>query len=173
MKISKSIQINAPANTVWHVMAHEFENVSQWSSSVTHSEKTIGRNILDGADVSGRVCKSPYGDQTEAFTHFDEAGKTFTYEPEGQTFLVSRASNTWQVESTGTGNGACLVNMNLELDLLPIVAPIMYVPMWIFLRKVLNENLEELKYYTETGKVHPRKAQSIAKTIRKTTVKQS
>ena len=167
MKLNKSIQINAPASVVWHLIAHEFQNVSKWSSSVTHSEEVTGRIILEDADVSGRVCKSPYGDQIEAFTHFDEDGMTFTYEPEGQTFIVPRAANTWKVEAMG--DGACVVSLNLEVELLPVIGILVHIPLQIFLRKVLRENMEELKYYVETGTVHPRKEQSLAKAMRKAT----
>jgi hypothetical protein len=169
MKVKESIQINAPASVVWQLVAHEFENVGKWASDVAHSEKISNLDLLDGADVSGRVCSSQYGDITEGFIHFDEAGMTFTYDAEGDAvpFFIKRTTNTWTVEATG--EGACIVSFQPEVDFIPVVGILVQLPMQMFMRKVLNNTLEELKHYVETGTVHPRKAQAVAKILQKAT----
>ncbi len=163
MKVIESLQINAPASEVWHIVAHEFENVSKWASDVDHSVKASNRAILEGADVGGRVCLSKYGEITEGFIHFDEAGMTFTYDAEGGAvpFFIKRTKNTTKVEPKG--DHTCIVSIGPEVEFLPIIGLIVRFPMQMFMRTVLRNTLEELKHYAETGEVHPRKAQAIAK----------
>lgn len=169
MIIRKSIQINAPANKVWQLVAHEFENVSKWASDVGYSEKTSDRIVPKGADVSGRVCTSKYGDIREGFIHFDEDGMTFTYDAEGEAvpFFIRRTTNTWKVEAKG--EQMCIVSFQPEVDFIPVMGLIVGFPMRRFMSTVLKNTLEELKYFVETGNVHPRKEQAIVKARRKVT----
>lgn len=169
MKISKSIQINAPASEVWHLVAHQFEDVGQWASDVAHSKKTTNLNLLEGADVSGRICSSKYGDIVEGFIHFDEAGMTFTYDAKGDAvpFFIKGTINTWKVEAKG--DNACIMSFSPEVDFIPVIGIIVGFPIRMFMRTVLQNTLEELKHYMETGKVHPRKEQTVAKTMHKVT----
>ena len=167
MKVKQSMQINAPARVVWHLVAHEFENVGQWSSDVDHSEKVTHRNLLEGADVAGRVCSSKYGDIVEGFIHFDEANMTFTYDAEGKAvpFFIKQTTNTWTVEATD--EKSCRVTFQPEALFLPVIGLVVYFPMKMFMRSVLIKTLEELKHYVETGTVHPRKQQALAKQPRR------
>lgn len=169
MKVRKSMQINAPAGVVWQIVAHEFEDVGKWASDVEHSQKTPDLNLLDGADVSGRVCSSQYGDISENFIHFDEAGMTFTYDAEGDAvpFFIKRTTNTWTVEAIG--EQACMVSFQPEATFVPVIAMLVYLPMRIFMGTVLKKTLEELKHYVETGEVHPRKKLAMAKAMQKAT----
>ncbi len=163
MKVRQSIQINAPASVVWHLVAHEFDEVGKWSNDVTYSKKTTHHAIPEGAEVGGRVCTSKYGDITEAFIHYDEAGMTFTYDAEGGAvpFFIRRTTNTWKVEAKG--EQACIVSFQPEVDFIPVIGIIVHFPMQIFMRNVLQKTLEELKYYVETGEVYTRKEQAMAK----------
>lgn len=165
MKVSKSIQINAPASEVWHLVAHQFEDVGKWASDVAHSKKTPNLALLEGAEVSGRVCSSKYGDMVEGFIHFDEAGMTFTYDANGDAvpFFITETTNTWKVEAKG--DNACIVSFSPEVDFIPVMGIIMSFPIRMFMHNVLQNTLEELKHYVETGKVHPRKKQAMAKTL--------
>lgn len=169
MKVSKSIQINAPASEVWHLVAHQFEDVGEWASDVAHSKKTPNLALLEGADVSGRVCSSKYGDMVEGFIHFDEVGMTFTYDAKGEAvpFFIKETTNTWKVEAKG--DNTCIVSFSPEVDFIPVIGMIVGIPMRMFMRTVLQNTLEELKHYVETGKVHPRKKQAMAKALRQVT----
>lgn len=170
MKIRESIQINAPASVVWQLVAHEFENVSTWASDVNQSKKTTNFNLLEGADVSGRVCTSQYGDIVEAFIHFDEANMTFTYDAKGDAvpFFIKRTTNTWTVEAIE--EKTCIVYFQPEVEFIPIMGLFVGLPMRMFMRTVLQKTLEELKHYVETGSIHPRKQHAISQILNQTKV---
>lgn len=162
MKLTSQLTINAPIDHVWKVIAHDFAQIGEWASGVAHS--TINTNVRapEGATVGGRVCSVPgFGDITETFTAYDEVGKTFTYEATGMPFFVSSALNSWTVRPIDTNTTH--VRFQAEMKLIPITGKLMAIPMKRQIIRLLDNATEELKYYVETGDVHPRKKQLLAK----------
>ncbi|MEM6647690.1 MAG: SRPBCC family protein [Bacteroidota bacterium] len=161
MKVNQSIHINAPADAVWAVLAHQFYHADRWLSSIYHSERrdavaTVGDFPLDSG---GRACDTSLGLFRETVRHYDERKRSFGYEAEGDKmpFFVRSLQNNWTV--TPHGNGST-VDMRLEARLLPVFAQLMGPVMKRQFAKVTTEAVEELKYYVERGEPHPRKVAS-------------
>ena len=161
MNLSNSLQINAPAEHVWQVVAHEFANISLWASGVPKSSINGAADVPDGASVGGRTCDVPgFGAVQETFIAYDEGAKTFTYAAEGGPFFMKSAHNSWRVKAIGDNKTE--VSFSAQLELMPIFKMLMG---WLLKRQltaIVNDTTEELKYYIEEGKPHPRKVAKAA-----------
>ncbi|MEM8862159.1 MAG: SRPBCC family protein [Chloroflexota bacterium] len=156
MKLSSILKINAPADRVWQVIAHDFANISHWASGVPKSTVNVSAAALDGATVGGRTCDVPgFGKVNETFTAYNEAAKSFTYEAEGGPFFLRSAHNSWQVSPLNEHETE--VSLAAELVLMPVFRTLMAPILRRQLNKIVAETTEELKYYVETGEIHPRK----------------
>ena len=156
MKLASELTINAPADQVWKVVAHDFAQIGEWASGVTRSRVNVDAEPLPDAHVGGRICTVPgIGEITETFTAYDERGRTFTYEATGMPFFVRRALNSWNVRALN--DNTTQVTFQAEMKLLPVIGTVMGIPMKRQLVRVLDSATEELKHYVETGEIHPRK----------------
>ncbi|MEL6408455.1 MAG: SRPBCC family protein [Chloroflexota bacterium] len=165
MKLARSITINVPAEKAWHIVAHDFANIGDWSSGVAKSENNVKAHVPDEATVGGRVCTVPgFGQIRETFTQYDARNMRFTYEAKGMPFFVKSAHNSWKIEAVDANTSRA--SFQVEMILLPVIGAVMSIPMRIQLTSLLDDIVEELKYFAETGTVHPRKQKLIAKTNR-------
>lgn len=165
MKLASSLIINAPADDVWKVVAHDFHKIGEWASGVETSVINDAVHAPTDATVGGRVCTVPgFGQIRETFTEYDDANMQFTYEAKGLPFFVTDAQNGWTVEALG--DNKTRVSFQANMQLVPVIGTLMAIPMKMQLIKLLDEATEELKYYVETGAIHPRKQKLIAKAKR-------
>ena len=162
MQITRSIRIDAPAERVWDVLAHQFYDADKWLSSIYHSGErasvpTVGDFPLH---TGGRSCDTSLGLFRETIQHYDENERSFGYSAEGDKmpFFVKHLQNNWTVSSDGPNRST--VDMRLEAKLLPVFAQLMGPVMKRQFGKVTTEAVEELKYYVETGRPHKRKVES-------------
>lgn len=162
MTITRTIRINASADEVWSVLAHDFYNADRWLSTIYHSERrdavpTVGDFPLDSG---GRACDTSLGLFRETVQHYDERARAFGYRAEGDKmpFFVKHLENNWTV--TPNGPRQATVDMRLEARLLPVFAQVMGPLMKRQFGQVTAEAVEELKHYVETGQPHPRKVEA-------------
>lgn len=159
MKMSYKVQVDAPSAQVWKVIAHDFHNVDQWASSVNHAAVRQAGPAPGGAPLAsaGRACETSLGGFKETIVKYDERKQHLAYQAEGEKmpFFVKRMVNNWVVKPQGTKQS--LVDMRLEVELMPVIGTMMKPMMKMQLGKVLREATEELKHFIETGKPHPRK----------------
>ncbi len=164
MTISKQITIDAPAAKVWQVVAHDFHKADQWASSVNHSTSRKAGPVPDGCplDAAGRACDTSIGGVKEEIVYYNEAGKKFGYRAtaEKMPFFVKNLVNNWQV--IPQGEHSAKVDMKLNIDLMPVIGTVMSPMMKVQMGKLLGEAVEELKFFIEHGKPHPRKVQAMA-----------
>lgn len=157
LSIETHIIIDADAQTIWQVLAQQFEAVSCWASVVNESHALHDSPLLPGAHLSGRVCTvQGLGQTHEALTHFDAQGMRFTYDAKkGLPSFILRASNTWCVEALGPKQARVTAQAQMVLKRLPgmLLAPIFKYQ----IRRLGQRTFEELKYFIEHGEVHPRK----------------
>ena len=105
-------EINAPADKVWEVLAHQFAEISNWSPRIKSSraidisEVPAGFKVAESAPVPGRVTPNPLGELTEVLTKYSEANKTFTFEVAGPAPLFSLTANA-------KGADRCLVTFDI------------------------------------------------------------
>jgi len=161
MKITRRIIINAPIEDVWHTSAIEFDKIGQWSSGVDGSSALQEQASVDGADMSGRVCLTNFGQTYETFIDYSEEEHRFTYQVEADAmpFFVREAFNTWKLTVVSDNQTELSMSADLHLNMFPGV--LMHLPMTLQGQRALQNNLEELKHYIETGQPHPRKLEAM------------
>ncbi|MEM6782442.1 MAG: SRPBCC family protein [Bacteroidota bacterium] len=159
MNIDKTIQIDAPAARVWDILGHRFHDAGLWASAIAHSAPREAGPIAGDApfDQNGRACDTTLGPFRETLQHYDEQAMRYGYTAEGDTmpFFVKRLQNNWTVRAEGPRRTT--VVMEMEAQLLPVFAQLMGPLMKRQFDKVLTETTEELKYYIEHDRPHPRK----------------
>jgi carbon monoxide dehydrogenase subunit G len=160
MQFQKTVRINADSDRVWEVVAHDFANVGEWSSAVQSSGPNLEADIPEGAEVGGRVCATDFGDLKETFTHYDETGKTFTFEVTGMPSFITLARNRVVVTPAGPSSTDVSLNITMETNTIGKVMGPMFA---IKLKATLNGFLDELKAYLEAGELSKRKQKQLAK----------
>lgn len=162
MQFQKSIQIDADADRVWKVVAHDFDRVGEWSSAVQSSGVNPDAETPEGATVGGRVCATDFGDLKETFTAYDEAGRRFTFVVTGMPSFITHAQNTVAVRALPGGGAEASLNIEMETNAVGKVMGPMFA---IKLRNTLDSFLGELKAYVEDGELSKRKRKMLAKAV--------
>lgn len=159
MEVKRQLSVNASAETLWKIIGTDYDKVGEWTSEVPSSRPNPDLPVGEG-----RVCSTAgFGDAKETLTQFDENKRKLAYtaEVEKMPFFVKEVSNNWWVESKGANRS--LVHMHITGSLMPVFKQIMSGPMSKQMGKTADTMLEELKYYAETGEIHPRKLEQLAK----------
>ena len=164
LEFKEQMIVNVPADKLWQVVAHQFDQIGLWSSGIAESHATNTELLHDGANMSGRVCLADGSgsDVEEVFTRYDEAGRSFSYKAVGQMpWFINDAENNWHVRSIGPEQAEVGFNGQIDSKLLPGILFLIFKPL---VKKVWGtRTLEELKHYVETGLPHPRKVKAMAK----------
>jgi hypothetical protein len=164
LQMKQQIEIGAPARDVRHIVAHQFDQIGQWASSISVSESIAALPVPDGAPVGGRACYAPGfgGDAQEKFTYYDEEAMRFGYQAIGKIPLgLKCAENNWAVHPVVPHKSVAEFRAEIDYDLFPglFMAPLLKV----MGGRMGGQLLEELKYYVEEGKPHPRKVKALQK----------
>lgn len=156
MIVTKEITINASTKELWRILADDYDKIGEWTTTVQLS--TPNPDVPEG---EGRVCSTALGHVKETITHKDEQKHAFTYAvtAENAPFFLDGIDNTWNVEAVG--NNQSLVRMSANVKLMPVVGQLIAPFMKMRMLKGFNSILEELKYYAETGQIHPRKLEEL------------
>jgi Polyketide cyclase / dehydrase and lipid transport len=169
IQLKGHITINASANKVWHVLAHDFSNIGQWASAIPESQAVTGLPAPEGAEVGGRVCATAvpgFGDVQERFTYYDEPSMRFGYQAtEGRPWFLKHAENHWVVRSLGPNTSMVEAQAEIDVSFFPgwFLAPLLKLQMG----RAGVQLLEELKYYVERDQPHPRKLKAQQKQMQK------
>ncbi len=158
-QMTTQLTVEVPAEQAWHVLAHRFDQIGQWTSLIPLSQPVSDTAAPDEAPVGGRVCSpalAGFRAIRETFTSYDEAGMRFSYAAtEGLPWLITRAENHYAVRPLAANRA--LVESRAEVALRPfpgmLVAPLVRLQ----LQRAAGRVFEELKYYLEHGQPHPRK----------------
>ncbi|HAS47198.1 MAG TPA: hypothetical protein DCS93_42340 [Microscillaceae bacterium] len=160
--INRSIQINVPREQLWEITAHYFDKVDRWISGVNHS--TGSGQGIEGAVCHERTCLPSYKgfkETSEKIIAYDDENYVFTYQvARGLPGFVKYAKNTWTHEAKGN---ATLITMQVSMQVQGVMGFLMKGLMRKNMSKILQEALEELKVYAETGQVHSRKKAAMKK----------
>ena len=166
MEMAFQVAINAPVDKVWKVVAHDFHKADEWVSTINHSRVRPEAGPAPGLaplETAGRACDTTLGGFKETIVHYDEQHHRFGYQAEGEKmpFFVKKMVNNWTVKPRGPHRS--LVDMKLDIELMPVIGTLMQPMMKLQLSKVLREATEELKHFVETGEPHPRKVAAMKK----------
>lgn len=151
----QTIYIDLPIEQLWEITALDFANIGKWSAGVNSSE---GQGTgVNGSEVTARVCQPSYkgfSTTTEEFIKYNPNDYSFTYQIDGLPKMVAYAENVWTHTKKGDGTE---LTMSVNMELQGFMGWLMKGALKKNMAKILNENMEELKIYAETGKLHPRK----------------
>ncbi|TQF67780.1 SRPBCC family protein [Pseudoalteromonas luteoviolacea] len=84
MKITKTVEINKPAEQVWELIATQFDKAHLWMGPIPRSVAMGRGKGLIGAPMEGRICDlsdNPNGPKVkEIITEFNEENKTLAFD---------------------------------------------------------------------------------------------
>ncbi len=161
MQIERTLQASAPTEKVWYILAEDYANVDRWARAVQKSEPNTNVAPFSGATVGGRICTASIGDVTETIQEYDAAAHVLTYDAHAKAmpFFVRKLSGRWALTPKLDETE---VKLTFEADLMP---PFDWLMGWAIRRQfqtAINETLEDLKLFAETGTVHPDKSAALA-----------
>jgi uncharacterized protein YndB with AHSA1/START domain len=158
MDLRSQITIEAPAERVWEAIGERFMRIAEWAAPITSSCPVGSSELRVGVT---RACSiAPFGPikagvVKERLTRFDRDGMTFEYEAlEGMPSFVVRAVNRWSVERLGGQRS--IVRIHATLTLRGVVSWLSWPMKWQLQAGGVRV-AEELKYFVEHGRAHPRK----------------
>jgi len=156
MEIITKLTIEKNANDVWQVMGNQFDQIHIWASFFKDS-KPSGEKKFNEIDFSARETVVEGGENSHSLDVFDSKNYILSYTVTvGAPPFADKAQAQWALESTNEHSCTASITVNMELkDMIP-EEKAAEVKGW--LSKSSEGMLEELKYYLETGKLHPRKA---------------
>ena len=164
MKLNKKIVINKPVADVWKVWAVEFDKASDWMATIPKSVEKTDAPKLEGASMAGRICElstkpnGPYVD--ELITKYDNENHLLnvTVVPKNASLPIVQNKLESSLKQLGNDKTEVILDVDIELKTIgKILSPVVKGA----LAKGFDELLEELKYYVEEGKPHPRKVKKI------------
>ena len=147
VKIEAQIEIDAPVEQVWEVLA-DFGGVYRWAPSVTNSYATSEAN--SGPEASRHCDIAGFGGIEENITEWSE-GREFTYFATG-VGPISQGYSTWSVKPQGDKT-VVYTEFSYGLRFGPIGS---LMNALIIHRKVeqgLKNSLEGLKRHVKTGEL--------------------
>lgn len=160
MQIITETIISKPRAAVWEVAGTQFGNAYLWASALDYS-------VGHGAAIAGPVCEARtcdvqgMGRINEKLREFDPANFTLAYEViEGFPFFVKRGLNRWQLLPEGDNRTRLRSTATVETK--GFVGLMMAPMMKMQVSGIMRRTLEELKFYVENGRPHPRKQKTLA-----------
>ena len=156
MKLLLEQEINASAEKVWGILAHQFADVADWTDTlaysrvITEDEIPNGMTVAPTAPLLGRATPNPLGELIEVLVQYSEDDMQFTFLAGGLPPIVSKAGNTTTV--TPKGDDKCIVTFDVEMNfksIFKLLEPLVR-------RRILtskfgpNVVIRELKNYAES-----------------------
>ena len=161
MIIQKTIQVNAPASKLWETLWENYGQVCDWASTVNSSDY---REVV-GSKEGGRTCVSTWGEIQEIVDYVNERNMTYSYHADGLPSMMKSAKNKWKVKATGVHMSEVSIDLHIEFATIPrILMGWMMIPK---MKKDIDQTLEDLKVYVETGEQSTAKVKSDLKFFKK------
>ena len=167
IEITKQGTINVSAERLWSILADDFDKVGEWARGVDSSGPNVDAEAPEGATVGGRTCEVPgFGDIVESFTSFDAEGRSYAFEATASKIpsFVRNLTNHTTVKSVGPETSELQLRLTADTDGVrgALVKPIMARKFG----RALDDFLEDLAIFAESGKISGEKAKALAKTGR-------
>jgi hypothetical protein len=161
-RITAHITIEAPAETVWAVLAHQFDRIGAWATAIPSSSPLPRASPVEGAPVAGRVCHTGMRlvtEVTERIVTYDEQRRTLTYQVENPPRFLKAARNRWQVEALS--DQRTRVTMEATVEPRGVTGWLLYLALRVQLARAVPQFVEDLKHHLEQGRPSPRKQRQL------------
>ncbi|MEM7344256.1 MAG: SRPBCC family protein [Chloroflexota bacterium] len=151
-------EIDAPAEEVWQILAHQFDDIDTWSASVSESQAITLNEVPNGftADPAspypGRITiAGPGVKATEVITEYSEEDMMFTFEGVDLPPLVFEyAKDTQRIIPMGEGKSKVTFDVSMKTrGIFKAVNPLLAARFTSSFTTIQ----QELKVYAETGQV--------------------
>ena len=154
MNIKQEMMIEKDIDAVWAVMGGQFAQVHLWSSNFFDS-KPGGSAKFTGLDYSTRDTITDRGQTIQELDTFDPTNYALTYHvTKGVPKIANRAVGLWSLKSIDENKTTVVIAFILEPK--GIIGFLLTPIIKLKIQKASLEIAEELKYYLEQGKAHPR-----------------
>ena len=155
MELHIETEINAPADKVWQILAHQFGDMADWTTTLSESR------VVDASDypnfkaaptapVPARETTSSFAKAVEIITEYDEEKKQLTFDAVGLPPFMSSARNTQRVIAKGPNKSVVSFDFRIGLKhIFNLMSPLLKSRFG----KTMGGVQRELKVYAETGRV--------------------
>ena len=148
-------EIDAPAEEVWAVLAHEFADIDKWSSTVDESrvidmnEVPEGWAVAQGVPVIGRETTSSAGTFREIFIMYSDEKMELTFRADGLPSIIARMTDTQRVIALDDDRSLLTFDVSMEASgIFKALGPVLSGRF----ASTFGLVQEELKAYVETGR---------------------
>lgn len=164
IEISKKATIGVGADRLWSILADEFDRVGDWARAVDSSAPHPAAPAPEGASVGGRICQAPgFGAIDETFVSFDPERRSYAFRAAASKIpsFVRDITNHTSVRAVGPDRSEVTVKVTADTDGLrgTMIKPIMERKF----SSTIDELLEDLRIYAETGQVSGAKSKALVK----------
>lgn len=153
MQVHIETEINAPAEKVWQILAHQFADMADWTSTLSESrvvdvsELPSGLKIAPNAPVPARETTSSFAKAIEVISDYSEENMELRFEAANLPVILSTAANTQRVISKGANKSMITFDMNIGLrGIFKVMAPLLSRRF----QKTMGGVQRDLKMYAET-----------------------
>ncbi len=156
MSLHIETEINAPAQKVWEILAHDFAGMAKWTTTLSDSREITGSEIPAGiipagnAPVPARETTSAIVTAIEVITKYSEENRELMFEAANLPMMLSSARNRQQVAALGDNKSKVSFDIDLQLrGIFKVMAPILKRRF----SSTMGNVQQELKTYAETGQL--------------------
>ena len=120
MQLQLQKEINAPADKVWDILAHQFADIATWATSLDYSRPVqlsdlpANVSVHPEAPIAARATPNPLGELIEVLIDYSEEHKQFTFLALGLPPIIRNATNTTHVKATSTDSCVVTFDVNME-----------------------------------------------------------
>ena len=154
---------NVSADAIWQIVGPGFSNASTWSRAVDRAT-TSGEPDFEGAPCSNRSCElnaSGFDKISETIIEYNPEERRLGYSVDsGLPGFVIYMANNWHIREVGANQSQ--VEMTVTIHLKPFMGTLMGNLFRKNVNKVLDEAIEDLRIYAETGEVSEAKRKRVA-----------
>jgi hypothetical protein len=164
LEISKKATINVSADRLWSILADDFDKIGEWARTVESSAANTSAEVPDGAAVGGRVCQAPgFGAINETFTDFDAEQRTYAFKATASKIpsFVTNLTNHTAVKAIAPDRAE--VQLKLTADTNGLLGALVKPLMTRKFSAALDDTLDDMKIFAESGQVSSQKTKALAK----------
>jgi hypothetical protein len=155
LRFKEEVMIEKNIDEVWEVLGNQFTEANIWASNFK-SSKPGGEPKLPGLDYLHRETMTENGENVQELDEFDSINYSLSYHiSRGVPAIAKSALGKWSLAKTKDNQTRMDVHFILKTKGLLglIMSPVISKKV----ERASAEIVEELKYYLEKGKPHPRK----------------
>lgn len=164
IEISKNATINVSADRLWSILADDFDKIGEWARGVDSSGPNTDAAVPEGASVGGRVCQVPgFGDINETFTSFDPVEHSYAFKATASKIpsFVRNLTNHTLVKPLGPEQSE--VQLRITADAPGLRGALIKPVMTRKFSRAIDDVIEDLKIFAESGKISSEKSKALAK----------